>query len=89
MGIIVILIWLPYLLVRFAPGLYCTARDPFVYAFALLVLAAAFYAFPSSASKSGPTNPPPSAVKGVIRLYCHTPDGRMVPFESPVREVNP
>jgi len=39
MGIIVILIWLPYLLVRFAPGLYCTARDPFVYAFALLVLA--------------------------------------------------
>lgn len=62
------------------------------YAFAILAMAASVYAFPSSASKSGPTNPPPvtpSAPSGVIRLYYHAPDGRLVPFDAPVREVRP
>jgi hypothetical protein len=34
-----------------------------------------------------PTNPPPSSAQGVIRLYWHAPDGRLVPFDPPIREA--
>ena len=57
-----------------------------------MAAAAAVYAFPSSAEKGGPPDPPPvkpSAPVGVIRLYYHAPDGRLVPFDAPVREVRP
>ena len=56
------------------------------FALALLAAAAAFYAYPSSASKSNPPKPPAvESRKGVIRLYYHAPDGRLVPFDAPIR----
>jgi hypothetical protein len=91
MGILVILSWAPYLLVRFSPGA-CAAirdlmrmRDPWAYALLLAAIAAAFCACPTSADKGGgepPTNPPPAGVSGVIRLYHRAPDGRLYPFDS-------
>ncbi len=91
MQILVIVLWLIPLAVWMFPRIISTARRALHgrggYAFALLAVAAAVYAFPSSAAKST-TNPPPaapSAPSGVIRLYYHAPDGRLVPFDAPIR----
>lgn len=95
MHALVIILWLMPLAawalprIRDASRRAIRTRDGF--AFALLAAAAAVYAFPSSAVKST-TNPPPSAPSapsGVIRLYYHALDGRLVPFDAPVREVQP
>ena len=54
--------------------------------FILLALAAACYAFPSSADKGGPTNPP-ATVRGVIRLYHEDATGRLVPLDAKIKEM--
>ena len=64
-------------------------RGPEKTAFILLALAAAFYAHPSSAEKSGPTNPPPAAAApaGRISLYVAGPDGRLIPLGAGIRRA--
>lgn len=61
----------------------------FATVYTLMVVAAAFHAYPSRAAKGDPPEPPKPPVaeaqKGVIRLYYHAPDGRLVPFDAPVR----
>lgn len=92
MNALVIALWLLPLAAWALPRMLASARRALHgrggYAFALLAVAAAVYAFPSSASKGSTTNPPPvkpSAPVGVIRLYYHAPDGRLVPFDAPIR----
>jgi len=91
MQILVIVLWLIPLAVWMFPRIISTARRALrgrdSYAIAILAMAAAVYAYPSIASK-GTTNPPPvtpSAPAGRIRLYYHAPDGRLVPFDAPIR----
>ena len=91
MHALVIILWLLPLAAWTLPRITASVRRALHgrggYAFALLAVAAAVYAFPSSAAKST-TNPPPaapSAPSGVIRLYYHAPDGRLVPFDAPIR----
>ena len=93
MNALVIALWLLPLAAWALPGILAVARRALRsrdgYAFALLAAAAAVYAFPSSAAKST-TNPPPaapSAPSGTIMLYYHTPDGRLVPFDAPIRRA--
>lgn len=90
MQILVIVLWLIPLAVWMFPRIISAARRALSgragYVFALLAIAAAVYAFPSSADKGGPPPPPPPSQKaGVIRLYYHAADGRLVPFDAPIR----
>jgi hypothetical protein len=88
MHALVIILWLLPLAAWTLPRITASVRRALHgrggYAFALLAGAAAGYAFPARAAKST-TNPPPAAPSGVIRLYYHAPDGRLVPFHSPIR----
>ncbi len=93
MQTLVIILWLIPLAAWALPGIIASARRALIgrdgYAIAILAMAAAVYAYPSSADK-GTTNPPPvtpAAPSGVIRLYYHTPDGRLVPFDAPIRRA--
>jgi len=59
---------------------------------AVILAAAALIAATLYGGSKGTTNPPPvtpSAPAWTIRLYYHTPDGRLVPFDAPIREVHP
>lgn len=92
MHALVITLWLlpvaAWALPRMISAARRTLRGRDGYAIAILATAAAVYAYPSSASKGSTTNPPPvtpSAPSGVIRLYYHAPDGRLVPFDAPIR----
>lgn len=61
----------------------------FVTLFVLLVLAGAFYAFPSSASKGGGTNTPPPAVAHPVKqinLYYQDATGRLFPLGARIKE---
>lgn len=93
MQTLVIMLWLLPLAAWALPGILAAARRALRardgYTFALLAIAAAVYAFPSSADKGEPPPPPPTPKAGVIRLYYHAADGRLVPFDAPVREVQP
>ena len=93
MHALVIALWLLPLLVWSLPRIVSAVRRALVgrdgYAFALIALAAAVYAFPSSADKGEPPPPPPTPKAGVIRLYYHAADGRLVPFDAPVRRAAP
>ena len=97
MQALVIILWLVPLAVwalpRMCSGARRILRSRDGFALALLAVAAIIYAYPSSASKSNPPEPPeppkPPAVesrKGVIRLYYHAADGRLVPFDAPIRK---
>lgn len=94
MQALVITLWLIPLAVWAAPRLAAPARRAFRsrdgLALALLAAALTFRAFPSSAEKGGgQPPPPPRPPEACIRLYYHTPDGRLVPFDPPVREEAP
>ena len=93
MQILVIVLWLIPLAVWMFPRIISAARRVLTardgYTFALLAIAAAVYAFPSSADKGEPPPPPPTPKAGVIRLYYHAADGRLVPFDAPVRRAAP
>ena len=94
---IVLLLCLATVAAYVAPGIVSLAsalRKPEETAFLLLALAAALYAYPSSAAKSGggETNPPPISVKqptGRINLFYHDLSGRLVPFDARIKEVTP
>lgn len=85
---------LAWALPRMAAGIVksCRAKDGAAPLFVLLAVSAAFYAFPSSASKSGDTNLPPvspSSPAGRIRLLHADGTGRLVPLDARIREVQP
>lgn len=98
-AILIITLWLLVLGAYTLPRLYANvaavlrggSRSSHVTLFCLMALAAAFYAFPSSADKGTPpdTNPPPATVRGVIRLYHQDAAGRLVPLGAEIKEARP
>ncbi|HRR34737.1 MAG TPA: hypothetical protein P5026_11595 [Kiritimatiellia bacterium] len=93
MQTLVIILWLLPFAAWLLPRMIATARQALQsrdgYAIAILAMAAAVYAYPSSADKGNPPPVTPSAKTGVIRLYHHAPDGRLVPLSATIREVQP
>lgn len=90
--LVLIILYAAPLIALLSPGIINACGDvwrstgPSAALFILLALAAAFYAFPSSASKSGggETNPPNPVVigepHGVINLYFQDSTGRLFPI---------
>ena len=98
MTILLIILWLIPMLVWSAPTLAGAAsavwrsKSPAAGLFIVAALWLALRAFPSSAEKGTPPDPPVrppdiiDAAEGKIRLF-HEEDGRLIPFYLPVLEV--
>jgi hypothetical protein len=98
MSFLIIALWLLPLLAWSAPALAGAAvsvwrdRSPAAGLFIVAALWLAFRAFPSSAEKGTPPDPPVQppdiidAAEGKIRLF-YEEDGRLIPFYLPILEV--
>lgn len=94
-----VILWIVVLLAFAGPSLWRTlsalwrTAGPGPSVFVLAALAAAFYAYPSSADKGGGTTNPPAVTVPVpaytIRLIFEDGTMRLFPLGAPIREVRP